>query len=85
MVVGVADFAGFAILHTLRSPSNVCVTSISDLCLADDACHARLTIGDGALAVVNVCRIMNVDVGCRDTINIDPFEYLTHISISPDL
>ena len=85
MVVGVADFAGFAILHTLRSPSNVCVTSMSDFCLADEACHARLTIGDGALAVVNVCRMMNVDVGCRDTIKIDPFEYLTHISISPNL
>ena len=80
MVVGGADFAGFAILHTRKSPSNVCVASMSDFCLAEEACHARLTIGEGALAVVNVCKM--VKAGCNDTIRIDPFEYLIHISIS---
>ena len=70
IIVGDADFAGLAMLHTRRSPSNVCVASISDFCFAEEACHARLTIGDGALEVVNVCNM--VKVGCKDTIKIDP-------------
>ena len=78
IVAGAADFTGFAILQTLRSPSNVCVASMSDFCLAEEACHARLTIGEGALAVVKVCKI--VKVGCKDTIRIDPFEYLAQIN-----
>ena len=47
---------------------------MSDFCLAEEACHAKLTIGDGALAVVSVCNIVNA--GCKDAIKIDPFRYL---------
>lgn len=49
----------FAILQTRRSPSCVCVASISDFCREEEACHARVTIGDGALDVVKLCSIVN--------------------------
>ena len=62
---------GFATLHTRRSPSVVCVASMSDFCFVDDACHARCAIGDGPREVDSVCRMVNE--GCNATINIDPF------------
>lgn len=65
---------GFGTLQTLRSPSDVCEASISDFCFDDDACQAKLTIGDGPLAVVSVCKMVNV--GCNVAIKIDPFWYL---------
>lgn len=64
----------FDTLHTRRSPSFVCTASISDFCLADEACQARLTIGDGPLEVVRLCKIVNL--GCTVAINNDPFWYL---------
>ena len=76
IVFGISAAGGFATLHTRRSPSNVCETSISDFCLVDEACQARLTIGDGARAVVRVCRMVNV--GNSETIKIDPLRYLHH-------
>lgn len=74
MVFGGSAVGGFETLHTLTSPSLVCVASISDFCFVDDACQARLTIGEGARGVVNVCRM--VKAGCRATMRIDPFKYL---------
>lgn len=76
MVFGASAVAGLATLHTRRSPSIVCDTNISDFCFDDDACQARLTIGEGARAVVKVCKI--VKLGSSDAIKIDPFIYLYH-------
>lgn len=70
IVWGVAAVAGFETLQTRKSPSAVCVTSMSDFCFAEDACHARLTIGEGARDVDKVCRM--VKVGCSAAINMDP-------------
>lgn len=75
IVFGVSAVGGLETLQTRRSPSDVCVANISDFCLADEVCHAKLTIGEGARAVVNVCKIVNA--GCRATIKIEPFMYLT--------
>lgn len=74
--IGFGDSAvgGFETLHTRRSPSEVCVASMSDFCFVDDACHARLTMGEGARGVVKVCKM--VKAGCRATIKIEPFKYL---------
>ena len=60
-----------AILQTRSSPSCVCVASISDFCREEEACHASVTIGDGALEVVKLCRIVNR--GCSEAINMLPF------------
>jgi hypothetical protein len=74
MTRGVSLVGGLATLHTLRSPSDVWVASISDFCLDDEACHARLAIADGPLDVLSVWRI--VKAGCSEAKRIDPFLYL---------
>jgi len=74
IVFGVSAVGGFATLQTRKSPSKVCDTNMSDFCLVDEACQAKLTTGEGARAVVRVCRI--VKLGSRDTIKIEPFRYL---------
>lgn len=74
MVFGCSAVGGFETLQTLRSPSIVWEANISDRCFVDDACHDRLTIGDGARGVVNVWRM--VKEGCRATIKMEPFMYL---------
>lgn len=61
----------FAMLQTRRSPSWVWVASMSDFCREDEACHARVTIGDGALEVVKLCSMVNR--GCSEAINKLPF------------
>lgn len=58
-------------LHTRRSPSLVCVASISDFCFDDEPCQAKLMMGDGAFGVVKVCRMVND--GCRVTMRMEPF------------
>lgn len=58
-------------LQTLRSPSAVCVASMSDFCFDEDACQANDTIGDGPLDVVKVCKMANV--GCRLAMRMEPF------------
>ena len=77
MVFGASAVAGFATLQTRRSPSIVCDTSMSDFCFVDEACQARLTMGEGARAVVRVCKI--VKLGSSETIKIEPFIYLDHM------
>ncbi len=47
---------------------------MSDFCLVDEACQAKLTMGEGARAVVSVCSM--VKLGSRETIKIEPFRYL---------
>ena len=64
----------FATLQTRKSPSEVCVASMSDLCFEDDACQASAAMGEGPLEVVRVCRI--VKDGWSVAINIEPFWYL---------
>ena len=78
MTLGVSAVGGLAILHTLKSPSKLCIANMSDFCFADEACHARFTIGEGARDVDNVCKM--VKDGCRATIRIDPFIYLLVVS-----
>lgn len=50
----------FATLHTLKSPSSVCTANMSDFWREDDACQARVTIGEGALEVLRLCSIVNL-------------------------
>lgn len=69
-----SELCDLATLQTRRSPSRVCDDSMSDFCLDDDACQARVTIGEGALLVVRLCRI--VKRGCRVAIRSEPFWYL---------
>lgn len=64
----------FATLHTLRSPSSVCTANMSDFCRADEACQARVTMGDGALEVLRLCKIVNL--GCKVAMIREPFWYL---------
>lgn len=54
MVFGCSAVGGFETLQTRRSPSIVWDANISDRCFVDDACHDRLTIGEGARGVVKV-------------------------------
>src|SRR4051794_39896240 len=61
-------------LQTLRSPSCVCTANMSDFCLDDEACHTSVTMGDGPLDVVRLCRIVNR--GCSVAIRREPFWYL---------
>ena len=82
IVFGTSAAGGFATLQTRRSPSIVCDASISDFCFVDEACQAKLTIGDGARAVVTVCSIVNLasclgsTVDSMLAIRMDPFKYL---------
>lgn len=63
----------FGTLQTLRSPSAVCVASISVFCLDEDPCHARPVMRDGGLFVVKVCSI--VKEGRRVAIRMEPLRY----------
>lgn len=74
ITLGDSVVGGFDTLQTLRSPSAVCVASMSDFCFEDEACHVRCAMGDGPWDVVKVCRIVNV--GCRAASNIEPLRYL---------
>lgn len=47
----------FATLQTRRSPSLVCTANMSDFWRGEEACQAKLTMGDGALEVLKLCRI----------------------------
>jgi hypothetical protein len=69
----------FATLQTRKSPSSVCVANMSVFCREDEECHANVTIGDGALEVVKVCRMVNE--GCNAAINSEPFKYLHYVSL----
>lgn len=63
-----------AMLQTRRSPSFVCVASMSDFWREEEACHANVTMEDGPLDVVKLWRIVNL--GCRAAIRSEPFENL---------
>jgi hypothetical protein len=68
----------FAILQTRRSPSFVCVANMSDFWREEDACHAKVTIGEGPLEVVKLCNIVNL--GCKAAISNEPLENLVVVS-----
>lgn len=74
MIVGESCWPVFGTLHTLRSPSAVCVASMSVFCFDEEPCHARPAIRDGARDVVNVCNI--VKAGCNVATRIEPLRYL---------
>ena len=80
MVFGTSAPAGLAILHTRKSPSALCTANISDLCLEEEACQARPTMGDGAREVDRVCKM--VKFGSSVAISSDPFWYLILLSES---
>lgn len=69
---------GLATLQTRRSPSLVCTANMSDFWRDDEACHDTVTIGDGALEVLRLCKIVNL--GCSVAIKSDPFWYLHAMS-----
>ena len=73
MMFGDSPVCGaFGILQTLRSPSEVCVASISDFCFEDDPCQANPVTLEGPREVVKVCNM--VKDGCNVAIKIDPFK-----------
>jgi hypothetical protein len=51
---------------------------MSDFWRDEEACHDKVTIGDGPLDVVKWCRIMNL--GCNAAINKEPLENLVEVS-----
>lgn len=71
ITLGGSVWGAFATLQTRRSPSAVCVASISDFCFDDDPCQDSAVIGEGALGDVSVCRMVND--GCSAAIRIEPF------------
>jgi hypothetical protein len=73
MMLGESWWPPFGTLHTLRSPSEVCVASMSVFCLEDDPCHAKPVIRDGLLVVVRVCKMVND--GCKVATSMEPFKY----------
>ena len=77
-MLGGSGLGAFGRLQTRRSPSTVCVASISVFCLDEDPCQASPVILDGALVVVKVCSIVND--GRSVAINIDPFMYLPQLA-----
>lgn len=70
-LAGSSALYDFATLQTRRSPSWVCTASMSDFCREDDACQESVTMGDGPLDVVKLCRM--VKRGWRVAINREPF------------
>ena len=58
-------------LQTRRSPSWVCTANMSDFCRDDEACQARVTIGEGPLEVVRLCNM--VKRGCNVATRREPF------------
>lgn len=77
-MVGVSCCPVLGTLQTLRSPSAVCVASISVFCFDDEPCQARQVILDGALEVVRVCNI--VKAGCSVATSIEPLRYLQELA-----
>lgn len=70
-LAGSSALYDLATLQTRRSPSCVCTANMSDFCLEDDACQERVTMGDGPLEVVKLCKM--VKRGCRVATRSDPF------------
>ena len=69
----------FGMLQTRRSPSVVCVASMSVFCFDEDPCQASPVILEGALVVVKVCSI--VKDGRSVAIRIEPFIYLFQLAV----
>jgi hypothetical protein len=51
---------------------------MSDFWRDDEACHANVTIGDGPLEVLRLCRMVNL--GCNAAIKSDPLANLNSVS-----
>lgn len=75
MMFGASVCGYFDTLQTLRSPSAVCVASMSVFCFDEDPCHASPVIFAGDLDVLRVCRIVND--GWSVAMSIEPFMYPT--------
>ena len=63
IVFGDSAIGGLETLHIRRSPSIVCEANMSDFCFVDEACQAKLTIGEGARWVVRVWRMVKLRLG----------------------
>ena len=61
----------FGTLHTRRSASDIWAASMSDFCLDEDPCQASPAMGDGALGVVRVCKMLKD--GCSVAMRMEPF------------
>lgn len=70
MTRGCSFNGGLTILQTRKSPSEVCVASISDFCLEEEACQLNVAMGEGPRDVLRVCKI--VKVGWRAANKIEP-------------
>ena len=72
MMLGTSPCCAFGTLQTRKSPSAVCVASISVFCFDEDPCHARSVMRAGDRVVFSVCSIVNE--GCRVAMSIEPFK-----------
>lgn len=70
-LAGSSALYDLATLQTRRSPSCVWTASMSDLDLEDDACQASVTMGEGPLEVVKLCKM--VKRGCKVATRREPF------------
>lgn len=71
MMFGGSVSGCFGTLQTLRSPSDICVASMSVFCFEDEPCQASPVIRAGVLFVLSVCTI--VKDGCNVAMRMDPF------------
>lgn len=83
MMFGCSLLGALGTLHTRRSPSMVCVASMSVFCFEEEPCQASPVMREGARVVVRVCRIVNE--GCRVAIRMEPFIYLAESALSYSL
>lgn len=74
MILGCSLLGALGTLHTRRSPSMVCVASMSVFCLEEEPCQASPVMREGARVVVRVCRM--VKDGWRVAMRMEPFIYL---------
>lgn len=79
MILGGSVWVSFATLQMRRSPPEVCVASISDLCFETDPCQARPVIGEGVLVGDKVCRMQKM--GWSMATRIEPFRYLEKVLV----
>lgn len=73
MTLGIPLVGGLGTLQTRRSPSAFWIASMSDFCFEEDACHVSIEMGEGDLAVLRVCRIVNC--GCSAAKRMEPLRY----------
>lgn len=70
MIFGASVCGTLGTLQTRKSPSDVCVASMSVFCLEEEPCHAKSVIREGDLVVFRVWSM--VKDGCKVAIKMLP-------------